>query len=139
MSGRLHWLAGRRRLTLPVSNPPEINHAILTGRLGCEPQEARSPLGSRVTLLRVEFPVADPDDPRALWTWASCLVEVPGDGARREIEELHGGAAVLAAGQLSDRWTIEGGHTSRRGVIVATLLKSGPSPEQPELIVRGGR
>jgi hypothetical protein len=139
MSGQLHWLAGRRRMTLPASSPPEINHAVVTGRLSCEPQEARSPLGGRVTLLRIEFPVADPDDPRALWTWASCLVEVPEEQARREIEELHGGSSILAAGQLSDRWMIEGGHTSRRGVIVATLVKAGPSPEQPGLIVRGGR
>ncbi len=52
--------------------------------------------------------------------------------ARREdIEELRGGMSVLAAGQISDRWTIEGGHTSRSGVIVATMVKGGPV-EAPE-------
>ncbi len=45
---------------------------------------------------------------------------------------------MLAAGQLSARWTIEGGHTSRRGVIVATLVKAGPPPEQPDMCVAGG-
>jgi hypothetical protein len=138
MSGRLDRAGNGRRATFPASTPPEINHAVLTGRLSAEPQEARSPLGDRVTLLRVEFPVADPDDPRALWTWGSCLVEVPGDRARREIEELRGGSSILTAGQLSDRWTIEGGHTSRRGVIVATFLKAGPPPERPDLFVIGG-
>lgn len=86
----------------------------------------------------VEFPVADPDHPGSLWTWASCLVEVPGDQARRDVEALHGGAPVLAAGQLSARWMIEGGHTSRRGVIVATLVKAGAPPDQPGLFVVGG-
>lgn len=127
-----------RRATFPVSTPPEINHAVLTGRLGGEPQPARGPTGERVTLLRVEFPVADPGRPWAPWTWASCLVEVPGDRAGRDVEELHGGASALAAGQLSARWMIEGGHTSRRGVIVASLLKAGAPPERPDLFVIGG-
>ncbi len=108
---------------------------MLTGTLTADPQPARSPTGDPVTLLRVEFPVADPDHRQALWTWASCLVEVPGDRARRDIEELQGGVTVLAAGQLSDRWMIENGHTSRRGVIVATLVKSGPPSIPGELIL----
>jgi hypothetical protein len=128
-----------RRAPFPASTAPQINHAVLTGRLGAEPQEARSPLGERVTLLRIEFPVADPDHPQALWTWASCLVEVPRERAKRDVEELHGGGSVLAAGQLSERWMIEDGHTSRRGVIVATLLKAGPAPESPALFSAGGR
>ena len=115
MNDRVSRSGNGRRATFPASTPPEINHAVVTGWLSAEPQEARSPMGERVTLMRVEFPVADPDDPRTLWTWASCLVEVPGDRARREISELHGGAPILAAGQLSNRWMIEGGHTSRRG------------------------
>jgi hypothetical protein len=136
---RLPGYAGNgRRAPFPASTPPEVNHAVLTGRLSAEPQEGRSPLGERVTLLRIEFPVADPGDREALWTWASCLVEVPRDRARRDVEELHGGASVLAAGQLSERWVIEEGHTSRRGVIVATLVKAGP-PERPgDLFVIGG-
>ncbi len=147
MSGRAGYSSNGRRGSFPMSKPPEINHAVLTGRLSGDPQEARGPNGDRVALLQVEFPVADPKHPWALWTWASCLVEVSGDGARRDVEELHGGASVLAAGQLSARWTIEDGHTSRRGVIVATLIKSGPSdndiepegPERPDLfVVEGG-
>jgi hypothetical protein len=126
MSGSIDRSQNGCRPMFPRSTPPEINHAVLTGRLSAEAQEARNPLGDRVTLLRVEFPVADPDYPQTLWSWASCLLEVPEDRARRDIEELHGGASVLAAGQLSERWMIEEGHTSRRGVIVATLLKSGP-------------
>ena len=117
-----------RRPPFPESTPPEINHAVLTGTLNGDPQEGRSPTGDPVALLRIEFPVADPEHPQALWTWASCLVEVPDDRARQGVEELQGGASVLAAGQLSDRWMIENGHTSRRGVIVAALVKSGPPP-----------
>lgn len=41
--------------------------------------------------------------------------------------ELSGGSQVLAAGQLSDRWMIDGGHTSRCGVIVASIVKTGPA------------
>jgi len=110
---------------VPASAPPELNHAVLTGRLSADPQEGRSPTGEPVHLLRIEFPVIDPDRPRSLWRCASCLVEVPAN--RPEVEELRGGTPILAAGQISDRWTIEGGHTSRSGVIVATLVKGGPS------------
>lgn len=107
--------------------------------LSADPQEGRSPTGDRVTLLRIEFPVADPDHPQALWTWASCMIEVPGDRARGKAEELRGGASVLVAGQLSDRWMIEGGHTSRRGVLVASLIHPGPpSDRRGDLFVVGG-
>lgn len=116
---------------LPAGGPPEINHAVLTGRLSADPQEGRSPTGEAVSLLRVEFPVIDPDRPRSLWRCASCLVEVPASRSARDIEELRGGMPILTAGQISDRWTIEGGHTSRSGVIVATLVKGGPL-EAPE-------
>ena len=88
-------------------------------------------MGDSVILLWVEFPVANPDNPRTLWTWASCLVEVPSNHSRQEIGKLLGGASVLVAGQLSARWTIENGHTSRHGVIVATLIRSGPSLALP--------
>jgi hypothetical protein len=123
----------------PIPSPPQINHSVLTGQLRADPMPARSPLGDPVTLLCVEFPVADPDYPRTLWAWASCLVEVPRDRAGRDLKDLHGGASVLAAGQLSDRWMIENGHTSRRGVIVATLLKVGPPPDSPAPLIAGGR
>ena len=77
--------------------------------------------------------MTDPDRPRSLWRCASCLVEVP--VARSEVEELRGGMPVLAAGQISDRWTIEGGHTSRSGVIVATLVKGGPAEHAKGLLL----
>jgi hypothetical protein len=137
MNGRLGRSGSGRGALFPASMPPRINHAVLTGRLSAEPQETRSPLGERVPLLRVEFPVADPDHPQTLWTWASCLVETPSDRAGREVERLHGGASVLVAGQLSERWMIERGHTSRRGAIVASLVKSGPPPERPDLFIVG--
>jgi hypothetical protein len=100
---------------------------VVTGMVSAQPQPARGPTGEPVTLLRVEFPVAHPDHPQVLWAWGSCLVEVPAGRAEGEIEGLHGGASVIVAGQLSGRWVIENGHTSRCGVIVATLLKPGPS------------
>ena len=120
-----------RRAPFPAPAPPEINHAVLTGRLSADPQAGRNPAGERMTLLRIEFPVLDPDCPQSLWRWATCLVEVPVGRSGRDIEELRGGSPVLAAGQISDRWTIERGHTSRCGVIVATLVKAGPA-EAPE-------
>lgn len=138
MSDQISRSGNGRRALFPVSTPPQINHAVLTGRLSAAPQEARSPLGERVTLLRIEFPVADPDHPQALWSWASCLVEVPPDRCKRDTEELYGDASILAAGQLSERWMIEDGHTSKRGVIVATLLKAGPPPERPSIFLAGG-
>lgn len=137
MTCRVRRSGNGGRSPFPRSVPPEINHVVLTGLLGADPQEARSPAGDRITLLLVEFPVADPGHPGTLWTWASCLVEVPGDRARRDAEALHGGSSVLAAGQLSARWTIEGGHTSRCGVIVATTVKAGPPPDGSHAIGEG--
>ena len=119
--------AGGPATRFPPAGPPDVNHAVLTGVLGCDPQEGRSPTGEPVRLLRVEFPVIDPDRPGSLWRCASCLVEVPAARSAKDIEELRGGMPVLVAGQISDRWTIEGGHTSRSGVIVATLVKGGPA------------
>lgn len=116
----------------PIGRPPDINHAVLTGRLSADPQEGRSPTGELVSLLWVEFPVIDPDRPQSLWRYASCLVEVPAN--RPDVQELRGGSPVLAAGQIGDRWMIEGGHTSRSGVIVATHIKAGP-PEIPEGLI----
>jgi len=110
-----------------TGEPPEINHAVLTGMLSADPQDALSPTGAPVTLLRVEFPVIDPDRPRSLWHCAKFLVEVPAGRSAKDVEELRGGMPILAAGQISDRWTIEGGHTSRSGVIVASLVKGGPA------------
>lgn len=107
--------------------PPPLNHAVLTGTLAGDPEAGRSPAGEPVTLLRVEFPVIDPDRPRSLWRCAASLVEVPAGRSAADIEGLRGGSPVLAAGQLSDRWMIDGGHTSRCGVIVASMVKAGPA------------
>jgi hypothetical protein len=87
----------------------------------------------------MEFPVADPEHPNALWTWASCLVEVPGDRKTPSVSGLQCGPSAFAAGQLSDRWMIEDGHTSRRGVIVASVVHPGPAPARPgDLFAIGG-
>jgi len=119
--------AGGPATRFSAAGPPDINHAVLTGRLSADPQAGRSPTGEPIRLLRVEFPVIDPNRPRSLWRCASCLVEVPAARSAGDVAELRGGMPVLAAGQISDRWTIEGGHTSRSGVIVATLVKGGPA------------
>ncbi|SRR5260370_39403458 len=132
--------AGRGRLCLPESNPPGLNHSILTGTLTDDPRPGRNPVGERVTLLRVEFPVADPERPQMLWTWASCEVEVPDALAdRHAIRELEGGAPVLAAGQLSERWAISGERSGKRAAIVAALVHPGPPPSHDELLIPGGR
>jgi hypothetical protein len=83
-----------------------------------------------VALLRIEFPVADPEYPQALWTWASCVVEVPDNLAGRSVKELRAGARMLVAGQLSEREVVENGSTTRRSVIVAALVKWGPPPKE---------
>ncbi|HSS04488.1 MAG TPA: hypothetical protein VLK89_04785 [Solirubrobacterales bacterium] len=131
MIGAENALAGRSQF--PKSTPPAINHSVVTGTLSADPQLGRGPNGDPVTLLPIEFPVADPEHPHALWTRASCIVEVPGDRRMWDVGGLLGGAPLLAAGQLSARWVIEDGHTSRRGVIVATLVKAGPAPSRLEL------
>lgn len=119
---------GRRRLRLPESNPPGVNHSILTGTLVDDPRPGRNPVGEPITLLRVEFPVADPQRPRMLWTWASCEIEVSDALADRHgIGELEGGAPILVAGQLSERWAISDGRSGRRAAIVAALVHTGAS------------
>lgn len=122
-----------RRLRLSGATPPEINHVVLTEALSADPYPGRSPAGEPVTLLWIEFPVTDPAYPEALWARASCLAEVPDGHTTQDVKELRGGAGVLVWGQLSDRWVIENGHTSRRGVLVASLVKAGPSAAQLEL------
>lgn len=116
---------------LRVSNPPGINYTVLTGTLSSEPRDAKAPNGEPVFLLAVEFPVAHPERPRLLWTRALCEVEVPRGVGEAEIEELHSGIDVLVSGQVSERIESSGGHrVSHGGVIVATLLKSGPGARE---------
>lgn len=126
----------RRQRRFPESKPPGINYSIVTGTLIDDPRWGRNPVGESVTFLRVEFPVADPEHPEMLWTWASCDVEVSEALVEQHgISELQGGASILVAGQLSERWMISDGRTSKRGVIVAALIHPGPPPESDELIV----
>lgn len=135
--------AGRRnsyRLRLPESRPPGLNHSVLTGTLLDDPRRGRNPIGEPVTLLRIEFPVADPERPQMLLTWASCEVEVSDALAEQHgIRELEGGAPILAAGQPSDRWVSSGGRSSKRSVIVAMLVHPGPPPGFDEMLIPGGR
>jgi hypothetical protein len=135
--------AGRRngyRLRLPEPNPPGLNHSILTGTLLDAPRPGRNPIGEPVTLVTVEFPVADPSHPQTLLTWASCEIEVSAALAERHgIRELEGGAPILAAGQLSERWVSSGGRSSKRSAIVAMLIHPGPPPGHDELLIPGGR
>jgi hypothetical protein len=130
--------AGRRRLRFPESTPPGLNHSIVTGTLIDEPRLARSPTDEPIVLLEVEFPVADPEQPQLLWTWASCQIEVPDALAdRHEIRKLRRGDSILAAGQLSNRWTAEPGYTGKRDAIVAALVHAGLPPDAEEPIVPG--
>lgn len=128
--------AGRagRRLQLPDATSPRLNYSVLTGTLIADPRLGRSPVGDPVTLLQIEFPVTDPERPQLLWTWARFDVEVPAElGRHYEVQSLKGGTAILASGQLSERWVIENGRSSRRGVIVADLVQ----PDAPDSA--GGR
>jgi len=79
--------------------------------------------------MKVEFPVADPEHPRLLWTHATYEIEVPGDVGGRHVEELRKGTPVLVAGRLSERCSLEDGRASCRGAIVASLIQPGPPPE----------
>lgn len=133
---------GRRaphRLRFPEATPGP-NHSILTGTLIDGPRLGRNPVGEPVTLLRIEFPVGDPERPQMLWTWASCEVEVPDALSERHgIWELEGGAQVLAAGQLSERWEISDGRSGKRAAIVAALVHPGPPPGSDGLLIPVGR
>lgn len=117
-----------RGTPFPETTPPGLNHLVLTGALLGHPQQGTSPRGDSVTLLRLGFPVRDPERPEDLWTLASCEIEVPDALAGVTIPGLRVGASVLAAGQLSDREAAEDG--SRRGVIVAAAVHPGASPSQ---------
>jgi len=127
-----------RRAPFPEKVPPGLNHLVLTGTLLDEPREARSPRGDAVILLRLGFPVRDPEHPEDLWTLARCEVEVPAALAERSVPSLRVGAPVLAWGQLSDRELVEDG--SQRGVLVAATVHSGtPADLRPRLFVVEGR
>jgi len=138
MCGHRAGQAGRRRLRFPESTPPGLNHSIVTGTLIDDPRLARSPTDDPIVLLEVEFPVADPEQPQLLWTWASCQIEVPDALAdRHAIRTLRRGDSILAAGQLSNRWTTEPGYTGKRDAIVAALVHAGLPPDAEELFIPG--
>lgn len=124
------------RAPFPESIPSRLNHLVLTGALLDEPHEGTSPRGDAVALLRLGFPVRDPERTEDLWTLARCEVEVPTAIAERSVPELRVGAPVLAWGQLSDREAAEDG--SQRGVILAAAIHSGaPAVPRPRLFVVG--
>lgn len=119
---------GQERPLFPKSIPPGLNYAVVTGTLIADPAEGEEgPQGDPITLLEIRFPVAYPEDPRLLWTYAYYEVEVPPKICGRDIEELRKGASVLVAGQLSVRPDRMG----ENGAIVASLIKPGPGPERP--------
>lgn len=125
-----HRRKGDEGVLFPESIPPGLNHAVVTGTLVSDPIEgAEGPGGDPVTLLEIKFPVAHPEDPRLLWTYAFYDVEVPAEVGGQDIEELRKGAPVLAAGQLSERPNRMGQHAA----IVATLIKPGPCSDPPNL------
>lgn len=112
----------------PESVPPGINYAVVTGTLISDPIEDEGPGGEPLTLLEIKFPVAHPEDPRLLWTYAFYDVQVPDKVGGREIKELRKGAPVLVAGQLSERPH----RMCEQAAIVAILVKPGPNPELPD-------
>lgn len=114
-------------LLFPDSTPPGLNHVVLTGKVRGEPRRAEGPDGDPVFVAEIEFPVADPRDPRRLRTYARYLVEVPegvGEG-----EELLLARPLLVAGQLTKRLALHG-CARQQGTILASLLKVGPAPEE---------
>jgi hypothetical protein len=121
-----HRQKREERALFPKSIPPGLNYVVVTGTLIADPIEGEEgPGGDPVALLEIKFPVAHPEDPRLLWTYAFYDVEVPGKVGGRDIEELRKGVPVLVAGQLSERPDRMGEH----GAIVAILVKPGPCPE----------
>ncbi len=119
---------GARHLSLPPLDQRPVNHAILSGTLTEDPRLGRNPVGEPVTVLRVEFPVTDPERPQTLWKWASCEVEVPDALAEsQDVRALEGGSQVFVAGQLSERWALLEGRSTRRPAIVAVLVHPGDS------------
>jgi hypothetical protein len=109
----------------PKSVPPGLNYAVVTGTLISDPIKDKGPGGEALTLLEIKFPVAHPEVPQLLWTYAFYDVQVPREVGGRDIEELREGATVLVAGQLSQRPD----RIDEQAAIVAILVKPGPNPE----------
>jgi len=121
----------------PEQTPPGLNYVVVTGKLLGDPRQGGGPGGTPVLLMEIEFPVADPEHPRLLWTLATYEVEVPGDVGGRQVEGLIRGAPVLVAGKLSQRCSLQDGHADCRGAIVANLIQPGPPPEHHDILGDG--
>jgi hypothetical protein len=68
VSGRRCRSVRTGRESFPERLPYELNHLVLTGTLLEKPHGARSPRGDAVTMLRLGFPVRDPERPEAYAT-----------------------------------------------------------------------
>jgi len=132
MSGRCDIRSGRR--LFPEQTPPGLNYAVVTGKLLGDPRQGGGPGGTPVLVMEIEFPVADPEHPRLLWTYATYEVEVPGDVGGHRVEELKKGSPVMVAGKLSGRCSLQDGRSSCRGTILANLIQPGPMPEQRDIL-----
>jgi hypothetical protein len=102
---------------------------VVTGKLLGEPREGGGPGGNPVLVADLEFPVAHPEHPRLLWTFANYAVEMPGDVGGRDVEGLRKGTPVLVAGQLSEGLSLQDGCAERTPALLASLLKVGPQAE----------
>jgi hypothetical protein len=122
------------RLFFPKQTPPGLNYAVVTGKLLADPRQGGGPGGTPVLVMEIEFPVADPEHPRLLWTYATYEVEVPGDVGGHRVEELNKGSLVLVAGKLSERRSLQDGRSSCRGTILANLIQPGPPPERRDIL-----
>jgi len=116
------------RAPFPESDLPRLNHLVVTGTLVEAPGEGRSPRGDIVTLLRLAFPVRDPERPGDLWTDAGAWVELPERLTSRSVPELRVGDAVLASGQVSERDAPYGGHQDGVGPTAVTRTASSLRP-----------
>ena len=115
-------------LLFPDSTPPGLNHVVLTGKVRGEPRQAEGADGDPVLVAEIEFPVADPRDPKRLRTYARYLVEVPEGVGEEDLESLRLARPLLVAGQLTKRLALHG-CVRQQGTILASLLKVGPAPE----------
>ena len=97
MCRRCGTRSGRR--LFPEQTPPGLNYAVVTGKLLADPRQGGGPGGTPVLVMEIEFPVADPEHPRLLWTYATYEVEVPGDVGGRHVEELRKGAPRAGRGE----------------------------------------
>ncbi len=75
MCGRCGGRPGRR--LFPEQTPPGLNYVVVTGKLLDDPRQGGGPGGTPVLIMRIEFPVADPEHPRLLWTMPAMKSRCP--------------------------------------------------------------